>query len=463
MKIDIKVPSVGESITEGVLVAWHKADGAAVRVDEPLFELETDKVTLTAAAEGAGALHIAVAAGATVQIGQVVGHIDTAAGTATTESPSAPPPATTPAPPPPPAPRAAPALSPEPRPLLKGDGPPLAPPAGLPTLRTGLQRQQALDALSPAVRRLVEEHGLDPSAIAATGKGGRLTKADVLRHLEAHPAASAAAPAPAAHALSTASSPPAATAAPSSPAAAAAAAPSSASPAARQTRTKMSRLRARIAERLLQAQQTAAILTTFNEVDMSAVIELRERFKKTFEQKHGVGLGFMSFFVKAAVDALRAVPALNAQIDGDEIVQNHFYDIGVAVGTPRGLVVPVLRDCDRLSLAGIERGIADLAGRARDGKLELSELLGGVFTISNGGVYGSLLSTPILNPPQSGILGMHGIKKRPVVVGDQIVARPMMYLAVSYDHRLVDGAEAVTFLRRIVDVVEHPGLDLLEV
>ncbi|MFH1808159.1 MAG: 2-oxoglutarate dehydrogenase complex dihydrolipoyllysine-residue succinyltransferase [Pseudomonadota bacterium] len=443
MKFEVKVPTVGESITEGVLVAWSRQNGEAVRVDDPLFELETDKITMTVTAEKAGALRIDVAAGATVQIGQVVGSIDTeASGTSTAPAAAAPRP---PAPP-----VAVSGPSPTPHPVLKGDGAPLAVPAGLPTLRQNVQRQQALEALSPAVRRLVEENALDPTVIPASGKGGRLIKADVLRFLDQNKPGSAiettlAAPAPP----------------PSAPAAASVAL--SPPTGERQTRTPMSRIRARIAERLVQAQQTAAILTTFNEVDMSEVLQLRERFKKSFEQKHGVGLGFMSFFVKAAVDALRAVPALNAQIQGDEIVHNHFYDIGVAVGTPRGLVVPVVRDCDAISMAEIERRIAGLASRARDNKLELSDLMGGVFTISNGGVYGSLLSTPILNPPQSGILGMHGIKKRPVVLDDQIVARPMMYLAVSYDHRLVDGSEAVIFLRRIVDFIEHPGLNLLEI
>lgn len=416
---DIKIPELGESVREGTIVAWTREEGAAVAAAEPLLELETDKVTVEVVSPAAGRLSISVPAGETVTVGQTVGRVDDAAAG---DAPSPSPPAPTPPTP------------------AEAAPPPIAPPAGLPQAKAKLAGAAGPDTpLSPAVRRLVAEQGLDPAAIAGTGRGGRLTKEDVVLHLEkgAAPAAPVAAPLP-------------------SPAAGAAEGP-------RQTRRPMSRLRQRIAERLVQAKSEAAILTTFNEVDMSKVMEWRARHKDAFKAKHGVALGFMSFFVKAAVDALRTVPELNAQVDGDEIVQNHYYDIGVAVGTDQGLVVPVVRGCDRLGHAGIERAIADLAARARDRRLGLEDLQGAVFTISNGGIYGSMLSTPILNPPQSGILGLHAIKKRPVVVDDQIVIRPMMYLALSYDHRIVDGKEAVTFLRRVVECVEHPERSMLEV
>jgi len=313
--------------------------------------------------------------------------------------------------------------------------------------------------LSPAVRRLVLEHQLEAGKIPPSGPGGRLTKADVLQYLEeAERATTASVPAAA---VPEVEAKPAAPAAEEEAAAEPAAEPTADSP--RQTRAKMSPLRARIAERLVQAQQTAAMLTTFNEADMSEIMALRKRYRDEFEQAHGHRLGFMSFFVKAVVDALQAVPSVNAFIDGDEIVTNHFYDIGVAVGTDKGLVVPVVRDCDRMGFAEIEQAITDLAQRVRDKKIGLEDLQGGCFTISNGGIYGSLLSTPILNPPQSGILGMHSIKKRPVVVDDEIVIRPMMYLALSYDHRLVDGKDAVTFLRRVVECLEHPERMMLHV
>ena len=443
--IEIKVPAVGESITEGMLVSWFKENGEVVRVDDPLFELETDKITMTVAAEHAGRLAIQVAAGTKVKIGQVVGAIDTsaaatAAGTidrsvrAAPSSSVAPGSPSSPSGAPVPAPASSSAsVAPESRP----EGPPLSPPAGLPQVAAKIASGVGLADLAPAVRRLVEEKGLDPTLIPASGKGGRLTKEDVVLHLEKP------APQPA-----------------SSPLIAGPA--GERGPGERQTRVKMTMMRQRIAERLVIAQQAAAILTTFNECDMSAVAAMRERFKERFRERHQVGLGLMSFFVKAAVDALHAVPVLNAQIDGDEIVHNHSYDIGVAVGTEHGLVVPVVRDADRLSFAGIEATIAALAARARARTLTLADISGGTFTISNGGVYGSLLSTPILNPPQSGILGLHGIKKRPVVVDDQIAIRPMMYLALSYDHRLVDGQDAVAFLRRVVECIENPERLLLE-
>jgi len=412
---EVKVPEVGESITEGILVEWVAADGSFVNADDPLFVLETDKITMDVAAEVAGKLVVQVPAGETVAVGQTVALIDADAVADSAQAPAA----------------AA-------EPAAAGDAP-----------------ADPVDDLAPAVRRLVAEHKLDPAAINGTGKDGRITKGDVLAHLEkGQPAAPAETAAPKAA--------PAATPA---PAAAPAAPPRPTGPVTsddgRETREPMTSLRRRAAERLLQAQQNAAILTTFNELDMSAVMALRKEKQEAFQQKFGVKLGFMSFFIKAAVKALQEVPAINARIEGDMIVHNHYFDIGVAVGTDRGLVVPVVRDADQLSFDGIEKSIIDLATRARDRKLTLDDLSGGVFTISNGGIYGNMMSTPIVNPPQSGILGMHAIKKRAVVVDDEIVVRPMMYVAVSYDHRLVDGQEAVTFLKTIVDQVENPDPALL--
>ena len=395
MATQIVVPALGESVTEATVSKWLKSAGDAVAIDEPLVELETDKITLEVPAAAAGVLGaIDVAEGQTVEVGAVLGSIEPGEG------------------------NAAPAPQPAARPERS---PPAAPPS-----------------LSPAVRKLVDEHGLDPAAIAGTGKGGRLTKGDVLAHLAA---VSDIPPEPA---------PPPAFVAEPAPAG------------AREERVPMTRLRQRIAERLKEAQNTAAMLTTFNEVDMSAVVETRARLRESFEKKHGVRLGFMSFFVKAAVVALKEVPAVNAQIDGTDIVYKNHYDIAVAVGTEQGLVVPVLRDADALSFSGIEAGIADLGSRARDGTLTMNDLTGGTFTVTNGGVYGSLLSTPILNPPQSGILGMHKIEKRAVVVDDELTVRPMMYLALSYDHRIVDGREAVTFLVRVKECIEDPERILLE-
>ncbi|MBN2492191.1 MAG: 2-oxoglutarate dehydrogenase complex dihydrolipoyllysine-residue succinyltransferase [Planctomycetes bacterium] len=412
MIIDVRVPEAGESITEGVLLEWHKQTGEPVHADEPLFELETDKITMSVAAPADGELTIGVGAGERVVMGQVVATIDTARRVAAAAV----------------APErgAATELSAEPV-RLRAEARPAA------------AASSTLEEQPPSVRRMLLEHGLDPGAVVATGKAGRLTKEDVVRALEAGKVA----PAPA--------TPPAPVTPPAAPPA-----PATEAGPSRQTRRPMTPIRKRIAERLVASRQTAAILTTFNEADMSAVQALRARYRERFEQEHGVRLGLLSFFVNAVVDALRAVPALNAQIDGDEIVQNHFFDIGVAIGTEHGLVVPVLRDADRLSFGEIERRIADFARRARERKLELGELEGGCYTLSNGGVYGSLLSTPLLNPPQSGILGLHAIKKRPVVVDDRVEIRPMMYLAQSYDHRLIDGAEAVAFLRRVVECVEEP-------
>ncbi len=424
MAFEVKIPEVGESITEGFLAEWSQPEGAVVAVEDPLLVLETDKITMNVNAEQAGRLHILVAEGETVQVGQVVATIDTGV-TASVDADERPA-TTTPAPEP---------TAPE----------PIAPEPAAP----------AVAGLSPAVRRLVVEHRLDPATIEGTGKGGRILKGDVIRHLETSESLRAADPEP----VSVEAKPvPAPAAEPARPRPQPVALPDQ-----RQTRAPMSRLRQRLAERLVEVQQTAAILTTFNEADMIRVMALRSQYKESFKKRYGVGLGFMSFFVKATVEALKTVPAVNAFIEGDKIVSNHYYDIGIAVSSDKGLVVPVVRDADRLSMAGIEASIADLATRAQERRLELSDLSGAVFTISNGGVFGSLQSTPILNPPGSAILGMHTIKKRPVVVDDEIVIRPMMYLAVSYDHRIIDGSEAVTFLKRIVECIEDPDRLLLEI
>jgi len=424
MLAEVKVPEVGESITEGTLVQWFKKEGDIVRIDDPLFELETDKVTLEVPSEYAGKIRPLVPEGETVNIGQVVATVDTDAAEVA-EIPAAQP--------------AAEATTP---PAATSEGPPISPPAGLPQADAKVAEMVDRDSLSPAVRRMVEEFQLDPRSIAGTGRDGRITKEDVVRHLESLKARPAQ-PAPAAPK----------------------AAPPAVAPQAgeRETRKPMTPLRQRIAERLLEAKQTTAMLTTFNEADMTNVFALRAKHKQAFKEKHDISLGFMSFFVKASVDALQAIPQLNARIEGNDIVENHYYDIGVAISSDKGLVVPVVRDADGLSFAGVELAIADLAERVRTKKITLADLSGAVFTLSNGGVFGSLLSTPILNPPQSGILGMHAIKKRPIVVDDEIVIRPMMYLALSYDHRVVDGREAVTFLKRIVECIENPERMMLEV
>ncbi|MEX2647415.1 MAG: 2-oxoglutarate dehydrogenase complex dihydrolipoyllysine-residue succinyltransferase [Alphaproteobacteria bacterium] len=398
MSVEIKVPPLGESVTEATVAKWFKAAGDAVNLDEPLCELETDKVTMEVFAPAAGRLgEIRVPEGGDVAIGAVLGLIEPGAGAAATEAKPAP---------------AAP----------KGNGKP-AP--------------KAIDApLAPSVRKIVAEQGLDPAAIAGTGKAGRLTKGDALEA-----AAAKAKPAPT----------------PAKPAPVLEAKPAGPRPeGVREQRVKMTRLRRRIAERLKEAQSTAAILTTFNEIDMSAMLAARARHREAFEKKHGVRLGFMSFFVKAAIVALKEIPAVNAEIEGEDIVYKNYYNVGVAVSAPQGLVVPVLRDADRMGFADIEKAIAAFGAKARDGQLSTDDLTGGTFTISNGGVFGSLLSTPILNPPQSGILGMHKIQERPMVVDKQVVARPMMYVALSYDHRIIDGREAVTFLVRVKECVEDP-------
>jgi 2-oxoglutarate dehydrogenase E2 component (dihydrolipoamide succinyltransferase) len=408
MTIEIKVPAMGESVTEATVARWFKKEGDAVVRDEPLLELETDKVTVEVPAPASGAIEsISVKAGDTAQVGAILGAIaEGKAGTPSTVAASNPDSA---------APKAAPAPKPAaPSPAPKVDAP-----------------------VMPSVRRIAEESGVDPSRIAGTGKDGRVTKGDMLGALEASAASRDVKPAPIL-----------------------------AGPrpnAAREERVAMSRLRRTIALRLKESQNTAAQLTTFNEVDMSHVMALRSEYKESFEKKHGVRLGFMGFFVKACIAALKDLPNVNAEIEGDDIVYKNYYDMGVAVSTEKGLVVPVVRDADRLSLAGIEAAINDFGLRARDNKLKLEELQGGTFTISNGGVFGSLMSTPILNSPQSGILGMHKIQPRPIAIDNKVEIRPMMYLALSYDHRFVDGREAVTFLVRVKENLEDPQRLLLDI
>lgn len=399
MTIEVKTPQLPESVADAVIAAWHKQPGDQVAQDENLVDIETDKVVLEVPAPQSGVLkEIHEQEGATVVAGQLLGLLDPAGATK---------PAATKEPEDKPAEPVAAAAAPKSEPSSK-QGP----------------------AASPSVRKMLQEHELRPESIKGSGKGGRILKEDVVAHLQGGTDQGAAA------ALAPGERP--------------------------QRRVPMTRLRARIAERLVQAQQTAAMLTTFNEVNMQPVMELRKRYKDVFEKRHGARLGFMSFFVRAAVEALKRFPEVNASIDGQDIVYHGFYDIGVAVSSPRGLVVPVLRDADRLSMAEIENGIADYGRRAQEGGLEIDELTGGTFTISNGGVFGSLLSTPILNPPQTGILGMHKIEERAVVENGAILARPMMYLALSYDHRLIDGASAVQFLVAIKDMLEDPARILLE-
>jgi 2-oxoglutarate dehydrogenase E2 component (dihydrolipoamide succinyltransferase) len=406
MAVEIKVPTLGESVTEATVAKWLKAAGEAVALDEPLVELETDKVSLEVNAPSAGVLaEIVVPEGDDVAVGALLGRIEEGgeaklevAKPAAREAPA----------------REAPTKAPEAAPAAAG--------------RAG-----------PAARKAATERGIDLAAVTPTGPRGTITKADVAA--AAKPAApQAAEPARA----------------PSVPVVAAERAPG------REERVRMTRLRKRIAERLKEAQNTAAMLTTFNEADMGAVMALRTRYQDSFSKRHGIKLGFMSFFVKASIEALKAFPAVNAEIDGDDIVYKHYYDIGVAVSTDAGLVVPVLRDADAMGLADIEKAIADLGRRAREGKLAMDELTGGTFSITNGGIFGSLLSTPILNPPQSGILGMHKIQERPMVLAGKIEPRPMMYLALSYDHRIVDGREAVSFLVRIKECIEAPERMLLD-
>jgi 2-oxoglutarate dehydrogenase E2 component (dihydrolipoamide succinyltransferase) len=417
MAVEVKIPPMGESITGGLLAAWLVKSGDAVRKGQPLFSYETDKVTSEGTAEVDGQITLVVNAGTDVVVGQVVASIE--AGAAGNAPSAAPAPAAKPAAASAPAATAAPA-------------PKAAPVAA---------KSGAAAEISPAVRRLSEETGLDPAGLEGTGKAGRVTKGDMLAALSGQAPIRAVAPNTA-------------------PAAAAPAAPAAAvvipSRDGRTSRKRMSPLRRKIAERLVQAKSETAMLTTFNEVNMAPVMELRKRHGEEFLKKYGVKLGFMSFFVKAAVQAMKEVPAINAQLDGEDIIENHFYDIGVAVGTDKGLMVPVVRDCDQLNFASIEKAIGDFGKRARDGKIQLPELQGGVFTISNGGIYGSMLSTPILNHPQAAIMGLHNIVERPVAENGQVVIRPIMYLALSYDHRLIDGKEAVTFLVKVRQYIEDP-------
>jgi 2-oxoglutarate dehydrogenase E2 component (dihydrolipoamide succinyltransferase) len=407
MATDIRVPTLGESVTEATIARWYKKAGEAVAADEPLVELETDKVTVEVPAPAAGVLEKIVAKdGDTVGVGAVLGSIKEGAGGAAAAKPAA-----------------------------KVEAPKAAPAPAAAKAAPAPQKVSS-DAQAPSVRRIGAETGVDPSNVAGSGKDGRVTKGDMLAAVAAGTSFK--------------------------PAPVQARAPSPQSDAEREERVRMTKLRQTIATRLKEAQNTAAMLTTFNDVDMSAVMHMRSQYKDAFEKKHGVKLGFMGFFVKACVAALKEIPAVNAEIDGDELVYKNYYHVGVAVGTEKGLVVPVVRDADRLSFAGIEKTIAEYGRKARDGQLQISEMQGGTFTISNGGVYGSLMSTPILNAPQSGILGMHKIQERPVVVNGQIAIRPMMYLALSYDHRIVDGKEAVTFLVRVKENLEDPQRSILD-
>ena len=412
MSTEVKVPTLGESVTEATIGEWLKQPGDAVALDEPIASLETDKVAVEVPSPVAGVMGQQVAAvGDTVNVGATIATIDAGDGKA-----------------------AAPAAAPAAKAEVAAPAPSATAPAPV-TEDSG----DGVTTLSPAVRRLVLEHGLDPSKIKGTGKDGRLTKEDVLAAANAAPeAAPAAAPAPAA-----------------TPAAAGA-------PGRREERVKMTRMRQTIAKRLKAAQDTAAMLTTFNDVDMSAVMATRDKYRETFEKKHGVRLGFMSFFTKAVALAAHDIPAVNARIDGDEIVYHDYLDVSVAVSAPNGLVVPVVRNADGLSFAEIEKAIADLGKRAKEGTLTMDDMTGGTFTISNGGVFGGLMSTPIINPPQSAVLGLHRIEDRPVVRNGEIVIRPMMYLALSYDHRLIDGREAVTFLKTIKEAIEDPTRLLID-
>ena len=414
MAIEITVPTLGESVADATVARWIKTTGDAVAADEPVVELETDKVTLEVPAPAAGTLgEILAAEGATVEVGANEGASPAASAPAAPAEPA--PAKSAPA-------KSAPAKS--------------APAAAAPVAAAPAAVSAAADMpLSPAVRRLVEENNLNPAAIKGTGVDGRLTKADVLAYMKGAPAAAAPAAAQAQQMPRQQPRP---------------------EDAAREERVPMSKLRQVIASRLKAAQNTAAMLTTFNEVDMTALMALRSTYRQEFEAAYGTRLGFMGMFVMASIKALQEFPAVNAEIDGNDIIYKNYYNIGVAVGTPQGLVVPVVRDAGGLGLAEIETRIADFGDRARNGKITPDDMAGGSFTISNGGVYGSLMSTPILNPPQSGILGMHKIEKRPVVVDDAIVIRPMMYLALSYDHRIIDGREAVSFLARIKELVEDP-------
>ena len=413
---EIRVPTLGESVTEATIGRWFKKAGDAVAVDEPLVELETDKVTIEVPAPSAGTLgEITAKDGETVAVGALLGQINDGAAGAAAKPVAAPAPAKA----------AAPAAPP---PAAPAPAAPKAPPSDAP--------------LAPSVRKLSAESGIDASTVPGSGKDGRVTKGDMLAAIEK----AASAPTPV-----------------NQPAAAVQVrAPSPADDAAREERVKMTRLRQTIARRLKDVQNTAAMLTTFNEVDMSHIMAMRTQYKDVFEKKHGSKLGFMGFFTKACVQALKEIPAANAEIDGTDLIYKNYYHIGIAVGTDKGLVVPVVRDCDHKSISDIEKSIADFGRRARDGQLKIDEMQGGTFTITNGGIYGSLMSTPILNAPQSAILGMHKIQDRPVAIGGKVEIRPMMYLALSYDHRVIDGKEAVTFLVRVKEGLEDPARLVLD-
>lgn len=411
MAIEVKVPALGESISSGILASWQVKDGDQVEKDQVLYELETDKITSEGTAEAAGKISLKAEEGEEVEIGQVIAEIDESASGASESK-------------------------------KKGKSDESDEKAEEKKESSGAAKEgsseEKSDAVSPAVRRISDESGLDPSEVDGTGKGGRVTKGDMLAALEKKEESGKKEAAPKADPASAKKS-------------------ESKASGERETRKKMSPLRRSIAQRLVSVQNESAILTTFNEVDMSAVMGLRKKYQDEFTKKNGIKLGFMSFFVKAVVEALKGVPGLNARLDGEEIVQNHFYDIGVAVSTEKGLMVPVLRDCEEKSFAEIEKDLVEYAGKAREGKIQINDLQGGVFSITNGGVFGSLLSTPIINPPQSGILGMHTIQERPVAVDGKVEIRPMMYLAVSYDHRIVDGKEAVSFLVSIKNSIEDPA------
>jgi len=426
MSIDIKIPSVGESVQEAVLAEWFKKDGETIQKEEALLVIETDKVTLEVVAEAGGVLKILIQEGETVAIGAVVGQIET---DGVTEKPAVPEPKPTPVSPPP---------------EKKADPPDKAQAIPKPAWsgkEVPVQISTVDDiSLSPSVRRLVAEKNLDVSKISGTGPGNRISKGDVLLYLEEAPAGI-----------------------PEKVSTQVCEEPSVAQVSEEVKRVKMSPIRKRIAERLLESKQSTAMLTTFNEIDMQQAMQMRTRYKEAFKKKHDVSLGFMSFFIKACVEALKEIPEINAFVDGSDFVYHSYQHIGVAIGSDRGLVVPVIRHAERLSFAGIEKAILEYVKKIKENRLELADLEGGTFTVSNGGVYGSLLSTPILNTPQSGILGMHKIEKRPVVVDDEIVVRPMMYVALSYDHRIVDGKGAVTFLKRVKEFVENPERIVLEV
>jgi 2-oxoglutarate dehydrogenase E2 component (dihydrolipoamide succinyltransferase) len=459
MTTEIRVPALGESVTEATVAKWMKAVGEAVAVDEPLVELETDKVTVEVPAPVAGVLaQIAAETGADVAVGALLGSI--------ADRPAAAQPMAKQEKKPEPAPAASRPEAAQPQPESRpqpaataprpAPTPPSSPPASEPA-------GNVVALLSPAVRKLIEEHHLDPAKIPASGKDGRLTKGDVLEFVQnqgSGPTPGGVRPAVSYEAVPP--SPPPRTM-PAGAVPSPAPVPQAVPAGAREERVRMTRLRKMVAARLKEAQNTAAMLTTFNEVDMTAANALRARYRDSFEKRHGVRLGVMSLFVKACVVALKEFPAVNAEIDGDDIVYKNHYDIAIAVSSPQGLVVPVVRDCDALSFADIEAKIADFGKRARDGQLAIEEMQGGTFTITNGGVFGSLMSTPILNPPQSAILGMHKIQQRPMVLPDgKIEARPMMYVALSYDHRIIDGREAVSFLVRVKECVEDPQRILLQ-